>query len=595
MQYPDLSPILSLPVRTDESWEGGVTKITDLLGLPSQLSENGREMMLVLWRSSTTDFVHARPFTLPPGDQDGLLDTFLTSLIEFQHTHEFSHQPATIQCGNEELAIGLRRALGEAGPTVEYAPEMDGWNAVLAGLADQLRSDFATAEPLPWMFDAGYSEDQLRAFAQAAANFYRAKLWDQLDDIDLIEFATPRPPKDMRFAVVLGAGDQIYGLGFYADAEAHYDMRARRADPRELSLMSLTFDSIAETNSDDARFWQELDLPLETADAFPSLHGFTASGLRRATSKQLEFATIVLQALAETTEEEIDRGAWTKTVKVNGRNRRFKCSIPNLLEPPDRAEWMRRGLMPDQREHERHFQMIQDFIDEHEELSIEELNDILNTKFTGPMDKIEYSLDTPADRAAAKCQEAMECFGRRRVQLARQALEEDPNHAESLVLLAESIRDPERGVEAFQHATAVAREQLGTMLQEAVGHFWEILETRPFLRACHGLANALKDTGQSNEAIAQYLEILRLNPEDNLGVRYEVIPLMIAQNQESAASQLLEEYHEDSAPVVLHEFAGRIPQRRSKIHECTTGHAGGVRGQRICSAGTSGCRSASLA
>lgn len=548
MHRHDLSRILSLPINSDEYWEGGVLAMADVFGMPPTKDQHGNEMMLVLWRSSTTELVHARPLVVSLGARDALLDEFVDSLLEFYDLHEFPFQPASIKCNDEDLAARLSQASGDSGPDVNYEPNMPAWNEVLIDLANQLTENQGPAEAMPSLVDSGCSEIQIREYAIAAASFYRARLWDYLDDIDLIECEFPKPPKDMRYAVVLGAGSQTYGLGFYSDAEDHYDMMAQRADPSELSLMSLTYESTAEVNSGDVQLWKEFDLPLETGEAFPSLNGFSADGPRRPTLKQLEYATVVLQALAETIEEEIDSGVWTKSIDDRGKKKRCKFSIPNLTDPPDRAEWMRRGLMPERRGNERHFQMIQKFIDEQQgQLGIDELNDLLNSKFTGPMDDVEYSLDTPADRAAAKCQDAIESFGRRRIQLARQALKEDPNHIESLVLLAESTRVPEQRIRAFQRTVDAGRQELGSMLHEEVGHFWGIAKTRPFMRACHGLAEALHAAGQSNDAIAQYQEMLRLNPGDNQGVRYEVIPLMIAHNRESAAMELLERYREESA------------------------------------------------
>ena len=548
MRQTDLRPILSLSVNSDESWEVGVVSMAELFGVTLSRDQFGEDMMLVLWRSSSTEMVHARPLMLRDGDRDTVLDEVLQSLLEFHHLHDFPFRPASIQCNDEDLVSGLSKFVGNTGTDVNYAPDMHAWNAMLADLANQMSEEFGPAEPMPSLADSGFDEDQIREFAETAANFYQTRLWNYLDDTDLIEFESPKPPREMRFAVVLGAGSQTYGLGFYSDPEDHYDMMAQRADPRELSLMSLTYDAPDEVNSEDVQLWKQLDLPLETGEAFPSLNGFSADGARRPTKKQLEYATIVLQVLAETTEEEIDSGVWTKSIAFRGKKKRCKLSIPNLTDPPDRAEWMRRGLMPERRGNERHFQMVQNVIDEQEGLlSIDELNDLLNSKFTGPIDDVEYSLDTASDRAAAKCQEAVESFGRRRIQLARQALMEDPNHVESLVLLAESTRMPERRIEAFQRAVDAGRQELGSMLEDDIGHFWGIAKTRPFMRACHGLADSLHVAGQSSDAIVQYQEILRLNPEDNQGVRYEAIPLMIAHNREPDAIELLARYREESS------------------------------------------------
>ena len=547
MSKIDLSEILWLPLNVDETWEGGVVSISRLFPeMPSTFG--GSEMMLAVWRSSLVGLVHARPFAVPAGDRDALLDEFLESLLEFHDLHAFSHRPKQLQCNDQQLTEELAQALRATGLEVVHQPHMSQWDEVLREMAEQWEDELDQEELMPSLAALEIDDDQVRLFAQASASFYRARLWELLDDVDLIAFESPRPPKSMRFAVILGAGAQTYGLGFYADEEDHYGLMAERAHPGELSVMSLSYESVSEVAPQDVQLWRDLDLPLETSEAFPTFCGFSSAGPRQPTLKEFEYATIVLLALSETTEEEIDSGSWTKSIEYRGKKKQCKFSIPNLLDPPDRAEWMRRGQMPERRGNERFFDLVQGFVDEQPEVtSIEDLNKLLNEKFTGSMDDFEYPMDTPADRANAKCQEAINSFGRRRVQLARQALGEDPNHVESLVLLAESTRNPEERIKAFQQAADAGRRELGEEFDECVGHFWGNTRTRPFMRACHGLAHALDKAGRTNEAIAQYRELLRLNPDDNQGIRYEVIPLMISHNRESDAFALLDEYREDSA------------------------------------------------
>jgi tetratricopeptide (TPR) repeat protein len=62
---------------------------------------------------------------------------------------------------------------------------------------------------------------------------------------------------------------------------------------------------------------------------------------------------------------------------------------------------------------------------------------------------------------------------------------------------------------------------------EEVGNFWGILETRPYMRAREGLANALWALGERDQALAHYREMLELNPVDNQGVRYELADCLL--------------------------------------------------------------------
>ena len=540
MNNRTLKKFLSLPVNAEESWKGGIITFADLIGLVPDSDEN--EIAIVLWCSTASKLVHAKPLQL---SAESRLEGLVEVMLEFYAEQDFPFRPALIECNDRELANGLSELVCDSGTNARFVSEMTEWNAVLQDMTEL----FGSAGPqLPSLSDSGCSEKQIQEFAEASAAFYRAGLWDYLEDVDLIKIETPKPPRYLKYVVVLGAASETYGLGFYDDAEDHYDLMAQRADPRELGLFSLTFGSRAEASSRDVDLWNELELPLETGEAFPTMTFFSEEQPRSPTPKELDFAIVVLRALAATYEEELDSGRWTKSVELSGKRKKCVLAIPNLIDPPNHGEWMRRGKMPERRGNERHFKLVQQFIAENEDnMSIEELNAAINAQFTGPMDDFKFPRDTPADRAEALCQEAIESFGRRRVQLARQALAEDPSHVEANVLLAESTRQVDRRIELFRGAKEHGKAQLGQAFEESVEHFWGLSDTRPFMRACHGLAAALHETGQSNEAIQQYQEMLRLNPNDNQGVRYEVIPLLLEHNREPEAIALLSDYREETA------------------------------------------------
>jgi tetratricopeptide (TPR) repeat protein len=542
MDGQSLTDFLSLPVNPQETWQGGVATLADLMGLP--LGNASSRMGLILWRSMPSELVHARPMM---ADDNDAFDQFVSAMLELSEEHEFSYRPAQIECNDRRLADELSRRLEGSGTAVRCQAKMDGWKAVLNDLAEHLMP--TASPPLPSLREAGCSDEQIREFAAAAAEFYQAKLWETLDDVDLIKIESPKPPRHLRYAVVLGAGAQSYGLGLYEDAEDHYALMAQTADPRQLGLFSFAYESPADVASDDVDLWQELNLPLETGEAFPDANLYSADGPRRPTPNEIAFLTIVLKGLAQTSEEEIDGGRWTKSVNVAGKRKKCVFSIPNLLDPPNRAEWMRRGKMPEQRSHEILFRQVQQFIDSaDEEMGIDELNEAINARFTGrALDEFELPRNTPTERAEALCQEALNSFGRRRVILARQALAEDPNHVEAGILVAESTRAVDRQIELFQHAKQAAAAALGDDMDELAGQFWGFHETRPYMRACHDLAIAYADAGQYGDAVEQYREMLRLNPNDNQGVRHEIVPLLLEQERDAEAIEVLERYPEESA------------------------------------------------
>ena len=533
----NIEGFLSLPINEDETWQGGTVSLADVFGI----SDDGEKIALALWCSVSTELVHAVPAA---SLEQSHFDAALGALIEFSAEQQFPFRPAQIDCNDAEVAEELSSILEDSGTDVRFVAELPEWNAILNGLTEHMAS---AVPPMPSLADAGHNEEDIREFATAAAAFYRACLWDHLDDVDLIKIESPKPPRCLKHTVVLGAGGSTYGLGFYDDEEDHYDLMTQRVDPRELNLCHLTFDSPADASPLDVAMWRELSLPLETGDAYPTMTFFSKEGPRLPEPNELRFATVVLKALSESSEEELDTGRWTKQVEFVGKRKKCTLSIPNLLDPPNHQEWIRRGKMPEQRGHEHIFKGVQEFIDaEGGNMSLDELNAAINAKFTGPIDATESPTDSPEGRADALCQEAIESFGRRRIQLARQALAENPRHVEASLLLAEATRVADRRVVMFQDAKTLAVTELGPLMDDEAGQFWSIHETRPFMRACHGLANALREMGQVDQAIDQFLEMLRLNPNDNQGVRYELVPLLISHNRLTEASDLLKQYREST-------------------------------------------------
>jgi hypothetical protein len=101
---------------------------------------------------------------------------------------------------------------------------------------------------------------------------------------------------------------------------------------------------------------------------------------------------------------------------------------------------------------------------------------------------------TPLEQAQQLIYEAWEApSGRRRVQLAREALKLSPDRADAYVLLAEeAARSLEEARDLYEQGMQAGERSLGPRaFKDDVGHFWGILETRPYMRARAGLAACL--------------------------------------------------------------------------------------------------------
>src|SRR5215207_11185802 len=101
---------------------------------------------------------------------------------------------------------------------------------------------------------------------------------------------------------------------------------------------------------------------------------------------------------------------------------------------------------------------------------------------------------TPLERAQELLYEAFETGShRKRVQLAKKALKVSPDCADAYVLLAEEDAGSlEEARELYQEGVEAGERALGReTFEEEAGHFWGILETRPYMRARQGLAVCL--------------------------------------------------------------------------------------------------------
>jgi hypothetical protein len=157
--------------------------------------------------------------------------------------------------------------------------------------------------------------------------------------------------------------------------------------------------------------------------------------------------------------------------------------------------------------------------------------------------------DSPLDRAQALIYQAFaEDDPKRRVRRAKEALAVSPDCADAYVLLAENARSRKEALALYEQAVAAGERALGRKaFEELAGHFWGFHETRPYMRARLGLANALWTSGRRDEAAAHLQEMLRLNPNDNQGVRYTLAGYLLALDRDDDLRHLLGQYPEEGS------------------------------------------------
>jgi hypothetical protein len=178
--------------------------------------------------------------------------------------------------------------------------------------------------------------------------------------------------------------------------------------------------------------------------------------------------------------------------------------------------------------------------------SVDEINELLNQKLLNQTPK--KAPKTNKERAQQLIYEAMEVQGAKRYKLAEEALTLDPNCVDAYVILAENASTPEEAMVLSKKGMEIGQKELGKdFFKENIGHFWMMLETRPYMRAKANYAETLYELDLGIVAIREYEELLELNPNDNQGIRYRLFPVYLETGNVVKAEKLLKQYEETTA------------------------------------------------
>ncbi len=149
------------------------------------------------------------------------------------------------------------------------------------------------------------------------------------------------------------------------------------------------------------------------------------------------------------------------------------------------------------------------------------------------------------------------------MRLLQDALELDPGNVDALLMMTSAVgAKGEERIEMLRGIVDTGAKRLGKKaFTEFVPHFWGFIETRPYMRARERLADALRTSGRIAEAVKEYEEMLVLNENDNQGIRYLLLPGLLALGRLDEARALMKRFNgEDEWNVV---FAwGRVLERR---------------------------------
>jgi len=109
-----------------------------------------------------------------------------------------------------------------------------------------------------------------------------------------------------------------------------------------------------------------------------------------------------------------------------------------------------------------------------------------------------------------------------------EALELDSDCIEAYEFLGNINYFPPISDAFYEKGISIGRKKLGAnYFKENKGHFWLLHETRPFMRCMHLHANCLYEMNKIQESIEVFEEMIELNPNDNQGIRDQLLLYLI--------------------------------------------------------------------
>lgn len=126
--------------------------------------------------------------------------------------------------------------------------------------------------------------------------------------------------------------------------------------------------------------------------------------------------------------------------------------------------------------------------------------------------------------------------------LAKRAFEMDAQNPDAILLQAESEINIEKAITLYERAI---REASRTF--EAGENPWQNIPNRPFMRAAFAYGVRLFENGQYDDAASLFLDLIKLNPVDNQGARYEAVASLIHAERFEEAAEILIRYEKGSS------------------------------------------------
>ncbi|MDR0911296.1 MAG: tetratricopeptide repeat protein [Methanobrevibacter sp.] len=192
------------------------------------------------------------------------------------------------------------------------------------------------------------------------------------------------------------------------------------------------------------------------------------------------------------------------------------------------------------------------------------LEDNFNNANIMPFEKMMYE-DSDNEAFILINQAREENNSKKRVKLAKEAIAIDKYAIDAYNILAEESNNDDETLNYLKTAIDMFYESNDNeYLKEIKGHFYGVVETRPFMRAMQYYGELLDTLGREEEAMEVFELMLELNPGDNQGIRYNLINSLLYFNKLDELMALIEEYDEESTQFLFSKLLWAIKSKKDK-------------------------------
>lgn len=464
----------------------------------------------------------------------------------------YPRRPAKVGFADAAWAEALAPALARVNVAWEVRP-LPELESMVRDLEEHMRG---VPEHPGLLSIKGATPEFVSALFSAAADFYRAAPWVQLNNGQTFALYIPADSQKKWIASVMGNGGVEYGLGLYHSWEAFEKVFMGGADNLS-ELMSghiaLFYGGPEMLPFDDFDALQRYGWDIAEPEAYPAPVVMEAvKNMRRPDLNELRQMEAALRIIPRLVRDHLkSAGA--------GEYQPFEMTLTiatHAGEMPVRAVYPGGQLALERRPVHTDDALL--FADDDDDASDEDTSPVFDRRMMeGQMAQLGADLgaeESIADPKLRKAQALMyqaweETNPAKRLALAHKALSTSPDCADAYVLLAEEEADSlARAAKYYRQGVEAGERALGAKyFIENKGHFWGLLETRPYMRAREGLAQTLWSLKRREEARDHYRALLELNPGDNQGVRYTLLNLLLEMEQDAEAVALLKQYDDGMA------------------------------------------------